>query len=468
MTTLTQTTELDARVVAARHGDLESYSWAVHGWRFEPYQSAWAEALESFDRVVIVCPPDTYKSTTVRMFVERLIGKDHNVRILWLMNSGEQATKQAMTVASTLSSNNIHRRAFGVREDSNAQWTKSVLFVERDYTGPDPTLMASGINGPYQGSHFNLIIIDDPTNQEDVRSPTTMEAQRAKIRGVVLDRLIEGGRIVVILTRWGDNDLVPTFEEMGFSIITMPVVGDYDWGPTLSPRRFPLTRVEQIHRDKGDVLFNLTYMCNAQAILGNAIKRDHILYWDEPPEHPMSFFMGVDPAASLRTMRDYSCIATIGLDLRTKKKYLVDLWAARVEVPDLRAELVRRGKRVVGLRQVGLETIGFQLSMMQDMKRMNVLPMVEIPYRTRRQVMHKVKGIDRDKFSRALYLDAQFTSGRLYLCRNLPLVEGVSLEAELCSVPNGKHDDRMDAICFASILADSVSQPRVSFKMSGW
>lgn len=453
--------ELAVRAMAARDGDARTYAKAVHRREYELYQDAWAEALETRNRTVIVCPPDTYKSTTVRDFVEREIGKNPNVRILWVMNTGEQAQKQVMAISSTIQSNNVYRAAFDVEEDTEAQWTKNVLFVRRSIEDPDPTLMGTGLNGPYQGLHFDIIIIDDPTDQDDVKSPTTMMGQVEKIRGVILDRLLEGGRIVVILTRWGQNDLVSTFKEMGFTIYEMPVVGPYPWGPTLSPTRFSLDRVEAIHRDKGDILFALTFMCNPQAVKGNVILRDHIAYWTEAliPEHPMQFVMAVDPAASTRTQADYSAIAVVGVDLKTKWIYLVDMWAARVETPDLEAKIVQIAKRTAGLRTVALETVGFQLSLLQGMRRRYQLPFKEIPYRTRRNVQMKVLGIDRDKTGRAMYLDALFASGYLFIPRYLPLVDGVSLEDELCSFsPTGSHrnDDRMDALAIACVMAESL------------
>lgn len=466
--------ELAVRAMAARDGDARTYAKAVHRREYELYQDAWAEALETRNRTVIVCPPDTYKSTTVRDFVEREIGKNPNVRILWVMNTGDQAQKQVMAISQTIQSNNVYRAAFDVEEDTEAQWTKNVLFVRRSIEDPDPTLMGTGLNGPYQGLHFNIIIIDDPTDQDDVKSPTTMMSQVEKIRGVILDRLLEGGRIVVILTRWGQNDLVSTFKEMGFTIYEMPVVGPYPWGPTLSPTRFPMNRVEEIHRDKGDILFALTFMCNPQAVRGNIILRDHIAYWTEAliPEHPMQFVMAVDPAASTKTYADNSAIATVGVDLKTKWMYLVDMWADKVETPDLEAKIVTLAKRTAGLRSVALETSGFQLSLLQSMRRRYQLPFKEIPYRTRRNVQMKVLGLDRDKTGRALYLDALFASGRLFIPKDLPLVDGVSLEDELCSFsPTGshRHDDRMDALAIACVMAESlVASSHLEVKIRGF
>ncbi len=454
-----------ARALAARDGDQEAYAAAVHNINYQPYQPTWVEALETLDRVVLVCPPDTYKSTTVRHYVEKAIGSNPNIRILWIMNAGEQAEKQIMAIRATIESNNVYRQAFHIVEDTKAQWTKSVLFAVRDITDPDPTLMGAGLNGPYQGLHFDLIIVDDPTDQEDVRSPTTMEAQRQKVRGVILDRLLEGGRIVVILTRWGENDLVPTFASMGFDIFEMPVAGNYPWGDTLSPTKFPVERIERIRRDKGDSLFNLTFMCNPAAVEGNIIKREHLNYYDDDwtPEGHMVFFMGGDPATSIQTWGDYNALATIGLDYKTKNLYLMpNLFAARMESQDFELEVVRRCKRQAGLQGLALETVGFQSSLMQRMRRNYQLPYVEIPYRTRRNVALRAVAIDRDKVGRAYYLDRLFSSGKLWLPRKLPLLDGVSLESELCSVPFGNHNDRFDAIAFACVIAEAsmpTSQP---------
>ena len=463
-------TEFEARVTAAQIGDQATFAQAVHHYTYEEYQEAWAEGLESLHRTVIVCPPDTYKSTTVRHFVERTIGHNRNIRILWLMNAGEQAQKQVMTVSQTIKSNNVYRAAFGVIEDSEKQWTKSVLYVERDITDPEPTLMATGINGPYQGLHFDIIIIDDPTNQEDVHSPVTMELQRSKVRGVIIDRLLEGGRIVAILTRWGDTDLVPTFEAMGFTIIVMPIMGEYPWGPTLSPTRFTPEVIEGKRIDKGDALFALTFMCQPEAVAGNLIHRDEFHYWDKDtiPNTPLHIFMGVDPAASTNSYSDYTAIATIGLSIPLRVKFILDVWAGRVPITQIELEIVKRAQRVAGLRAVGIETIGFQAHIMQSMRRRYHLPLKEIPYRTRRQATNKVVALDRNKPGRALYLSSEFASGRLLLPREPLVVDGVSLESELCSVPFGTHDDRMDAIAFASILADAQSIPKRLVSIRGF
>jgi len=301
-----------------------------------------------------------------------------------------------------------------------------------------------------------------------------MELQENKLRGVIIDRLKENGRIVAIFTRWGDTDLYDTFEDLGFTMIEMPVVGDYPWGNTLSLRKFPEQRIELLRRQKGDSLFNLTFMCNTEAVEGNIIRRSEIQYWDTGnlPETALMAFMGVDPAASLSNRADRAAIATVVTDYSNSPKiYLVDMWAGRMEGPDLEQEVAKRALRTAGLRAVGVETVAYQLTLVQYLKRKHQLPIREIPYRSRRQAMNRVLGIDREKIGRWHYLASLFRSGRLYLPRQgLPLIDGVSFESELCSLKGAgdKMDDRSDSFAFASVMAETASRPRALFNLRGF
>ncbi len=465
--------EFTARVIAARDGDLEAYAWAVHNRPVEPYQLWWAELLETEERVVLICPPDTFKSTTVQWLVEQAAGRDPESSTLWLMNAKTQSEDRLVTMGQTMAHNPVYRAAFGVEPDYARGWNKSQLFLKRATVRPDPTVMATGFLGAYQGFHFKRIVIDDPSDQDDVRSPVVMDAQRERLRGVLKDRVEAGGSIDAIFTRWGESDLLATFIDMGFRVVQMPIMAEYPWGPTISNTRFPIERMAQLKQESGDVLFNLTYMCDTSAVSGFLIKRDHLRYWDTAtlPSVPMPLFVAVDPAASLKTSADRSAIATVGYDYRTRRMFLVDLWQARVEVPDLRKEIIRRYRTTAGVVGIGLETVAFQLSLMQDLARQERLPLREIPYRTRRQVQARALGIDKDKTSRALYLDQLLTSGRLYLPRGLPTWDGVSFETELLNYGregNRHHDDGPDAIAFACALAEATVPRGGKTDIQGW
>lgn len=471
--TLDSITEIEQLAMMARDGDLEAYSKAIHDWETEPYQNAWELALEQEDRLLIICPPDTYKSSTVQCWIEQKIGLNPNIRILWLMNAGAQSEARMLAVSETIENNSVYRAAFNVRPDREAKWTKTAIYVQREMKGPDPTLMGCGFNGPYQGLHFDIIIIDDPTDQEDVHSPVTMERQRAKLRGVILDRLARSrdgtdtSRIVAIMTRWGEDDLVPTFEQIGFRVVTMPVIGDYPWGPTISNTRFPMSRCQILRQEKTDAIFDLTYMCNPSALDGGIIRREYLRYWDSTnlPSTGCITLMAIDPAASLKTWADPSCIGTGVLEVKTRKLFISDVWRGKVPIDRLEAEIKIRAGGLANLAQIGLETKGFQLTMMQRLRRESRLPLRELPYRTRRQSTLKAAGLDNDKHSRAIAVAQAFTDGNTYLAKDLPMFEGVSVEQELCAFPYGAHDECVDIVAFLRAMADTYSPQRMRVKL---
>lgn len=480
--------DLRAAQEFAAHGvrEITSYGRAVHGQEGDPYQDSWELALREEHKLLIVCPPDTYKSTTVRWHVERAIGENPNIRILWLMATQDQANRQVAAVKETIENNEVYRQTYHVERGS--KWETHQIYVKRaDPNVVEPTLMATGLDGPYQGLHFDMIVVDDPTDPEDVRSDKVMENQRHKVRGVLMDRLVEGGRIVAILTPWG-RDLISTFREIGFRVVRMPIVGsNYPWGPTLSPRRFTPEWIAAKHTEKGDALWTLTYLLDPTGAEGGIIKRKALRHWAKIrpdgttefrilPDTPLVIFIGVDPAMSENDFADPTAIATVGIDLATRKKYLLSMWAGRLEVPELEKMIYERILFTAGLQGVAIETIAYQRSLVQYLRRRaaqdgRTLPLVEIPYRTRRNVQDYALGIDRDKVGRAFYLAGLFSREELYLPPegSTDLVDGVSLEGELCAVPNGDHDDRMDALAFACAAADAAVPPSftVSLKAGG-
>lgn len=465
--------EIQIKATIARDGDLAAYSKVVHDWEQEEYQEAWNLALETEPKTLIICPPDTYKSSTVQCFVEKTIGENPNIRILWLMNAGEQTQKRVMAIQETIEQNNVYRAAFNVEPNYDAGWTKTAFFVKRSRSSPDPTLMGCGFNGPYQGLHFDIIIIDDPTNQEDVASPTTMERQRLKLRGVILDRLVEGGRIVGIMTRWGEDDLLPTFKEIGFRIVTMPVEGNYPWGPTISNRRFPLDRCAQIRREKTDAIYDLTYMCNPSSVDGGIIKREYLQYWDTPgsmvlPTSGTLTIMAVDPATGVGPNSDFSVIGTGLVEIQSRRLFITELWGGRLPVHELTAQITRRARMLSNLAWVAVETKGFQMTYMQTLKRETRLPLRELPYRTKKQSVAKAVGLDNNKTGRAIEIAQRSHKGDILYGsdpRMFPKLDGVTWESELCAYPYGAHDDRLDVVAFLRAMADAYRPTGLKVKL---
>jgi hypothetical protein len=265
----------------ARHDDLTGfvfYCLYVHGWRLTPHLREWARMLIAGERVCIVAPPDSGKTRLLRAWCEWAIGLRRDRAIMVIGNTVKQAKKVVWAVGMVISHSPRYKEVFpDVKPTDN--WAMDSITVERSGCPMEfrmeATLSGFGIDGAYQGVHVDDIIIDDPTDQKDVNSPPTMLMQREQLTGVLYDRLKEGGNLFSILTRWADDDLAPTLEQIGITIKSYPAYRDaadpYSWdtGPfdddehpvsLLCATWLNWTQLEEKRFAKKDDLFKLTFM----------------------------------------------------------------------------------------------------------------------------------------------------------------------------------------------------------------
>jgi hypothetical protein len=67
---------------------------------------------------------------------------------------------------------------------------------------------AVGIGGPLTGRGAHLLLIDDPVkNREEAESDISPQEDKDWYTSTAYTRLMPGGRIVVIQTRWHEDDL---------------------------------------------------------------------------------------------------------------------------------------------------------------------------------------------------------------------------------------------------------------------
>jgi len=148
-------------------------------------------------------------------------------------------------------------------------------------------LIAAGVGGPITGRGAHIAIVDDPfKNYEEAASETIRESVWQWYRSTLRTRLSPDGAIVLIQTRWHQNDLAGRLlEEMkegtgeDWEVISLPgIAEDNDplgrkLGEALSPR-FPIEELLTIKKAIGAYLFSALYQQNPRAKEGNYFK-DH-------------------------------------------------------------------------------------------------------------------------------------------------------------------------------------------------
>jgi predicted phage terminase large subunit-like protein len=167
-----------------------------------------------------------------------------------------------------------------------------------------------------------------------------------------------------------------------------------------------------------------------------------------------------DLATSTKTRADYTVMATVGMD-KALNVYILSILRGRWEWPDAYQNIVDEIRRQ-GVKLVGVETNGFQLSSFQALVR---------DRRVRGVAFHPVP-MSRDKTSRALLVSAKGSNHKLYYVAGASWSE--YLITEFTNFPAYRHDDVVDAVCGAVELLNrfsppaSISRPGVAKRASKW
>ena len=437
MTLSPDTLEAQAQEVLAAMAwqDFPTYCEYVHDRPLYAHQRLWAKELQKEGaRTLLVAPPGSLKSTTVSYFIEWSIGRDVDFTALHLMNTATQAMRQVMSIADTVEHNARYHRVFpDVRPDKPRGWSHDTLFVKRkDTNNPYATVYGTGIDGPYQGVHVDMIIVDDPTDQQDVRSQVTMQQQRERIRGVLLDRINPGGSIIGILTRWGEADLVRDFADMGFEVLQHPIEGRYPWGRLLFPEFFGDDVLLKLRATKdqggGGIstgLYLLTYMCDPGAASGSMVKREWWQYYGELPAitrtiHSWDLSTG-------RRGGDFSAFGVWGVGERGY--YLIDAgrWSLMGDTLIEKMKLLAARDRP---QAILVEDVGTSIPVVDYLKNHTKLPIVA------------VKPGSRDKVSRLEGVVHMIEAKRVWLPIGATWVP--EYVDEMSSFPGGQYDDQVD------------------------
>ena len=274
-----------------------------------PYLSQLAAVLErvvsgELSRLMIFAPPRHGKSELVSRLFSAYYLYRHPAR--WVgLNS------YAAELAYTLSRNARENYTRAGRALSGAAW--GVRHWETDRGGG---MWAAGVGGPITGKGFHLGIIDDPVkNAEDAASETIRARQWDWYRSTFYTRQEPGAAIVVIQTRWHEDDLSgrllahETVEPEYWHVVHLPALKEEppaypvtvtlapdnrQPGEALAPARYSADTLAGIMRANGDYYWGALYQQRPRGRDGNMFKREwfpivptapanarYVRYWDK-------------------------------------------------------------------------------------------------------------------------------------------------------------------------------------------
>ena len=299
---------------------------------------------------------------------------------------------------------------------------------------------AVGIGGPLTGRGAHLLLIDDPVkNREDADSEVIRRKTMDWYTSTAYTRLMPGGRIVVIQTRWHESDLSGWLQEEhaheGWVLLNLPAISDE--GKPLWPQQYPLDALERIKRALPSRDWSALYQQRPQPDEGSFFKREWLPSWKELPKH-MTIY-GTSDYAVTDGGGDYTVHRLWGVDA-DGVLYRLDGWRGQTSSDvwiEQQLDLIEKWKPVAWFGEAGVIAKAIEPMLIRRMRerpkawcRMEWLPSIH------------------DKPTRARGIQSRAAMGKLKL-------EPTADISEFLSFPAGKHDDEVDA---ASMIGRALDQ----------
>lgn len=226
-------------------------------YSFAPHLVQLAGALSAVEsgkikRLLVTMPPRHGKSELCAVrFPCWYLGRNPDKRVVLASYAADLAQRFSRQARAVVQTDRFARLFPDVTLAQDSRSTEAW-----DIHGRRGGMKAVGVGGPLTGHGANLLIIDDPIkNREEANSSVVREAVWGWYTSTAYTRLEDNGAIVVVMTRWHEDDLMARLiaaqAEVGgdqWTLLHMPALSDA--GEALWPEKFS---VEDLARIRANV-----------------------------------------------------------------------------------------------------------------------------------------------------------------------------------------------------------------------
>ncbi len=334
-------------------------------------------------------------------------------------------------------------------------------------------MIAQGIDAGIAGRPADVLIIDDPyANLEQAMSPTYRKKVWDAWQYELATRLKPDGIVVVIMSRWTEQDFVgqlrADYDERGepYTLVDLPAIAlENDAlgrkpGEALWPAVRPIEWLEKQRATVGPRAFDALYQGRPRPDGGAIFQQAWFRYYDVAngvfrlrDNHgrivrliqvaQCRIFMTVDLATgNSATTGDYFCIGVFALGPQ-RELIVLDVFRERTPGPQ-QLSIVRSVRAKWNAVRIGIEAVAYQWAFVQQAVA-DGLPVVPI---TRGRESKEV---------RAYLIAARYELGEAWHpAGSIPWVD--ILEQEMLSFPRGVNDDQVDVLSDAgTVVVDGIN-----------
>lgn len=343
---------------------------------------------------------------------------------------------------------------------------------------------AVGVGGAIAGRGADLLLVDDPHNEQDIKNGNTDAFDTAYewFTTGARTRLMPGGRCAVVHTRWGTSDLIgrlskdmmmnpdadqydivefpALFEKEETIAVEEPEDPDDPTAPMHKVTKIVTTQrslwpeqwsVEALLRTKASMpahQWSAQYMQSPTSEEGAIVKREWWRWWEgERAPTPDFIVQAWDTAFEKSNRSDYSACTTWGIwypeaapdDNTTGRAnvMLLDAFKDRMEFPELKQVAFQKFKE--------WEDWGVPMTLIVE-KKASGAPLI---YELRQMglvVGEYTPSRGQDKIARLNSVSDMFSSGMVWAPQTRWAEEVVN---EVAEFPNGDYDDYVDSVTLA-------------------
>jgi predicted phage terminase large subunit-like protein len=300
-----------------------------------------AIARGELKRVIINLPPRHTKSEFASyLFPAWMIGRNPHLKIMQATHTADLSVRFGRKVKNLMESEE-YKKIFQtkLRSDSKAAY--------RWETDDGGEYYAAGVGGSIAGRGADLFIVDDPHSEQDAMSPTALENAWEWYSSGPRQRLQPGGTIILVMTRWGENDLTARLLRQSandpkadqWEVIEFPAI--LPSGKPLWPEYWKIEELERVKASIPLTQWNAQYMQTPTSDTAAIIKRDWWKPWKKGSIPPLQYVMQSYDTAFLKTRTaDFSAIQTWGVFYPSEggppNVILLDAKKGRWEFPELK------------------------------------------------------------------------------------------------------------------------------------
>ena len=354
---------------------------------------------------------------------------------------------------------------------------------------------ACGVGGAIAGRGADLLLIDDPHNEQDIINGNLDVFDKAYewYTTGARTRLMPGGRVAIVQTRWATNDLTGRLtHDMTandgadqYEIVEFPAILEREEQveepdpedpetmiqvtrsiqKSLWPEQWPLEMLLRTKASMPPYQWNAQYMQNPTSEEGALVKREWWRWWEEDDCPNCAFIVQAwDTAFEKSTRSDYSACTTWGVwwpegrDPGTPgvvNVILLDAFKDRMEFPELK-QVAKKHHDIWRPDALIVEKKASGAPLIYELRQMGLVVGEYTPSR------------GQDKIARLNSVSDMFRSGIVWVPRTRWAEEVID---EVASFPAGAHDDFVDSVTlalmrirqggFVRLESDEPDQPRM-------